>query len=73
MAYLAEHQIGCAIHYPVPVHRQLGYADRVSLPPGGLPVTEALCRQIMSLPLYPELSDADVARVITSVRGFFAR
>ena len=73
MAHLAERQVGCAIHYPVPVHRQAGYADRVSLPAGCLPVTEGLCQQIMSLPLYPELSDADVARVIACVRDFFAR
>ena len=73
MAYLAEHQIGCAIHYPVPVHRQRGYAERVNVPSGGLPVTELACQQILSLPLYPELSDADVDSVIASIRGFFTR
>jgi dTDP-4-amino-4,6-dideoxygalactose transaminase len=73
MAHLAEHHIGCAIHYPIPVHRQHGYAERVILPPGGLPVNQRICQQILSLPLYPELSDADVDRVIATVRGFFAR
>ncbi len=73
MAHLAAHQIGCAIHYSMPVHRQHGYAERVTLSPGGLPVTEHLCQQILSLPLYPELSDADVDRVIATVRGFYAR
>jgi dTDP-4-amino-4,6-dideoxygalactose transaminase len=73
MAYLAEHRIGCAIHYPVPVHRQQGYAERVNVPSGGLPVTERVCQQILSLPLYPELSDADVESVIASIRGFFMR
>ena len=73
MAHLSERQIGCAVHYPVPVHRQLGYAERVVQPADGLPVTERICRQILSLPLYPELSDADVERVIAAVRGFFAR
>jgi dTDP-4-amino-4,6-dideoxygalactose transaminase len=72
-AYLAERQIGCAIHYPVPVHRQRGYAEHVTLPAAGLPVTERVCRQILSLPLYPELTDADVERVIATMRGFFAR
>jgi dTDP-4-amino-4,6-dideoxygalactose transaminase len=69
MKYLAERQIGCAIHYPVPVHRQQGYAERVAAPTGGLTVTEHICQQIMSLPLYPELSDADVDRVIAAIRG----
>jgi dTDP-4-amino-4,6-dideoxygalactose transaminase len=73
MAYLAEHQIGCAIHYPMPVHQQHGYAERVICSSGGLPVTERICRQILSLPLYPELTDADVDRVIAAVRGFFSR
>lgn len=73
LAYLADHQIGCAIHYPVPVHRQHGYAERVILPPGDLSVTDRVCQQILSLPLYPELTDADVDRVIASVRGFFTR
>ncbi len=73
MGHLAEREIGCAIHYAIPVHRQHGYAERVILPPGGLPVTERVCQQILSLPLYPELSDADVDRVIAAVRGFFIR
>ncbi len=73
MAYLAEHQIGCAVHYPTPVHRQHGYADRVILPPGGLPMTERICQQILSLPIYPELSDSDVDHVIAAVRSFFVR
>src|SRR5262249_259163 len=68
MAYLAEHQIGCAIHYSVPVHRQHGYAERIIVPPAGLPVTERVCQQILSLPLYPELSDADVDSVIGTIR-----
>jgi dTDP-4-amino-4,6-dideoxygalactose transaminase len=73
MRHLAEHQIGCAIHYPTPVHRQHGYADRIILPPGGLPVTERVCQQILSLPIYPELSDSEVDSVIATIRGFFAR
>ena len=73
MAYLAERQIGCAIHYPVPVHRHGGYAERTMLPTGGLPVTERICHQIISLPLYPELSDPDVDRVIATMHEFFAR
>ena len=73
LAYLSDRHIGCAVHYSVPVHRQRGYGERAILPPAGLPVTERLCQQILSLPLYPELSDADVERVITTVRGFYAR
>jgi dTDP-4-amino-4,6-dideoxygalactose transaminase len=73
MTYLAEQKIGCAIHYPLPVHRQTGYAERVRVSSGGLPVTERVCQHIMSLPLYPELTDADADSVIATIRGFFAR
>jgi dTDP-4-amino-4,6-dideoxygalactose transaminase len=73
MAYLAQNHIGCAVHYPTPVHRQHGYAERVILPPGGLPATERVCQQILSLPLYPELSDADVDSVVATIHRFFAR
>jgi dTDP-4-amino-4,6-dideoxygalactose transaminase len=73
MAYLSERHIGCAIHYTAPVHRQGGYAELVIMPPGGLPVTERICQKILSLPLYPELTDADVDRVIATVRSFFAQ
>jgi dTDP-4-amino-4,6-dideoxygalactose transaminase len=69
MAQLSERGIGCAVHYPVPVHRQRGYAERAIIPEQGLPVTDYLCRQILTLPMYPELSDDDVDRVIASLHS----
>ena len=70
MAHLATHKIGSAMHYPVPVHCQNGYAQHVIVPKNGLPVTAELADRILSLPIYPELSDFEVDRVIESVRGF---
>jgi dTDP-4-amino-4,6-dideoxygalactose transaminase len=55
------------IHYPVPVHWQEGYAGLVRIGPGGLAVTERLASEIFSLPLYPELTDHEVDRVIEAV------
>jgi dTDP-4-amino-4,6-dideoxygalactose transaminase len=69
--YLAANGIGTAVHYPIPVHRQPGYAERVVIPARGLPVTEKLAGQIISLPIYPGLSDDDVDRVIRSVGRFY--
>ena len=69
--HLASHGIGCGVHYPVPVHLQKGYAERVRVPGRGLPVTERLVRRIVSLPIYPELGDAEVERVIAVIRDFF--
>ena len=63
---LGERGIATGIHYPVPVHLQPAYAD-LGYEPGDLPVTEALAKDWLSLPLYPEMSDADVATVIDAV------
>jgi dTDP-4-amino-4,6-dideoxygalactose transaminase len=72
MAHLRDRGIGCAVHYPVPVHHQRGYAERVIVPQDGLAVTERICQRILSLPLYPELTDDDVNRVIEALRSYFA-
>jgi dTDP-4-amino-4,6-dideoxygalactose transaminase len=69
--HLSGAQVGCAVHYPVPVHLQKGYAERAILPKDGLPVTTRLAARILTLPLYPELSDESVAYVIASVRGYY--
>lgn len=69
--HLEADQIGSAVHYPVPVHWQPGYAERIVVAEGGLSVTESLSGQILSLPIYPELSDSEVDRVVASVRRYF--
>lgn len=72
MKHLDERGIGSAVHYPIPAHRQDGYASHVVVSPDGLPATERLASQVLSLPMYPELADGDVDRVIAAVRAFFA-
>src|SRR5947199_5128818 len=54
--------IQSAIHYPVPIHLQKAYAH-LDYRSGDLPVTEALCEQCLSLPIYPELSKQKISRV----------
>lgn len=54
--------IETAIHYPVPVHLQKAYAH-LGYKLGDLPVTESLCQQCLSLPIYPELSKEKIFRV----------
>lgn len=70
MARLAEHQIGSAIHYPVPVHRQKGYAEHAVVSVGGLPVTDAAAGRILSLPIYPELDLGTASQIADRIRGF---
>jgi dTDP-4-amino-4,6-dideoxygalactose transaminase len=64
--FLASRSILTGIHYPVPVHRQPGYSDR-RLSFGELLQTERLCQEILSLPMFPQLADADVDRVIGAI------
>jgi dTDP-4-amino-4,6-dideoxygalactose transaminase len=54
--------IQTAVHYPLPVHLQKAYAH-LGYQSGDLPVTEALCEQCLSLPIYPELSKEKISRV----------
>lgn len=65
---LAAHGIGTGIHYPRPLHlqdgyRHLGHAD------GSFPVSEAAAREVLSLPMSPFFSDAQIDEVITAVRA----
>jgi dTDP-4-amino-4,6-dideoxygalactose transaminase len=65
---LAARGIGTNIHYPTPVHLQPAYRGRIALDPAGLPASEAAAREVLSLPMYPQLDDTAVARVIAAVR-----
>jgi len=66
-ARLKDKGIGTNIHYPVPVHCQPAYAGRFESDPNGLGTTKAMAAQILSLPMYPELSDAMVATIVDNV------
>lgn len=68
-AYLAERGVGTGIHYPLPAHLQPAYAD-LGLGPGSLPETERAAREVISLPLYPELEETEIDRVIALVNEF---
>jgi dTDP-4-amino-4,6-dideoxygalactose transaminase len=69
--HLRAAQIGTGIHYPVPVHLQPAYRGRLGEFPAGLPETTRAAREILSLPIYPQLDGAAVDRVITQIRRFF--
>ncbi|MBX2971860.1 MAG: DegT/DnrJ/EryC1/StrS family aminotransferase [Flavobacteriales bacterium] len=67
--WLADRSIMAGIHYPQAVHQQPAYQGRMRT--GNMAVTEQAAATVLSLPLYPELTDADQARVIDAVRSFF--
>jgi dTDP-4-amino-4,6-dideoxygalactose transaminase len=71
-AFLAERGIGTQIHYPVPIHLQeaaqfLGYRK------GDLPVTERVADEVLSLPMFAELTDSQAERVASAVKEFMRK
>ncbi|MEZ0396705.1 MAG: DegT/DnrJ/EryC1/StrS family aminotransferase [Anaerolineales bacterium] len=69
-AHLRREGIETLIHYPIPPHLQPAYAD-LGLPPGSLPVTERIHGEVLSLPIGPHLSEAQVRRVCAAIRAFY--
>ncbi len=71
-SYLSTEGIKTLIHYPVPVHLQGAYAD-LGYREGSLPLTERTVRRVLSLPLYPEVTVAEIESVATVIKQFFRR
>lgn len=69
-AFLKERGIGTGIHYPVPIHMQKAFAY-LGYGPGAFPVTEKLAGEILSLPMYAELTDEQIEYVTSSVKAFY--
>ncbi len=70
--YLGEKGVATGLHYPVPLHLQraygfLGYRD------GAFPVAEVSARRILSLPMYPELSEGQIRYVVDKIKDFFKK
>lgn len=70
--HLKSQDIGTEVYYPVPLHMQecfgsLGYGE------GDLPEAEAAARETLALPVYPELTDAQIVHVVESIRDFLDR
>jgi dTDP-4-amino-4,6-dideoxygalactose transaminase len=68
--YLGKHGVSTVIHYPIPLHLQPAYRD-LGYRPGDFPVAEKLAREVLSLPLYPEMTTGQQDRVAGAVLSFF--
>ncbi len=66
-AHLADRGIGTLIHYPIPMPRQPAFAE---YSPRECPIADRVCAEVCSLPLYPQLSDADAREVAAAVHAF---
>jgi dTDP-4-amino-4,6-dideoxygalactose transaminase len=65
---LAEREIGTAVHFPIPIHLQVASLD-LGYRPGDLPHTEQAAREVLSLPMYPELTRSQLERIAEAVIG----
>ena len=70
--HLEANGVGCALHYPLPLHLQKCYAD-LGYKAGDFPVAEKAARECLSLPIFPELTDAQIQRVATVIKDFFRK
>lgn len=71
IAHLKENGVMAGIHYPLPLHLQPAF-DNLGYQKGDFPVTEQLAETIISLPIFPELTDDDIQHVAKVVRRFFS-
>jgi dTDP-4-amino-4,6-dideoxygalactose transaminase len=66
---LRERSIGSSIHYPRPIHQQPAYKELAK--DAQLPVSEAASQDVLSLPMFPELTEEEVERVCAAIRSFY--
>ena len=71
-SYLTDNGIQTVIHYPIPPHKQRCYAssDALVIPPSGLPITERIHREVLSLPCNQVLTDDEVDYIISKLNDF---
>jgi dTDP-4-amino-4,6-dideoxygalactose transaminase len=69
--YLAENGVQTEVYYPQALHRQACFAE-LARPRPTLPVAERLARQVLALPVHPDLDDEQLRYVVDSIAGFFA-
>lgn len=72
IAALAEDEVFCGIHYPVPLHLQDAYSS-LGYEKGDFPVAEKCCEQLVSLPMFPELTSEQIGYVVEKIKSIVKR
>ena len=62
-------EIGVGIHYPIPIHLQEAFKD-LGYTKGDFPITEEMADEIVSLPMFPEMSDQQISHIVDSILAF---
>ena len=70
LKYLNERGIGASIHYPTPIHLQKAY-KYLGYKRGDLPLSEKIAGEIISLPIYPELTETKINYIVDTIKNFY--
>ena len=70
-AQLKSEGVATGVHYPVPLHVQPAY-EHMAIPHGTLPITERVAKEVVSLPMYPELTEDNIDSVCSALAGVYA-
>ena len=70
LKFLKANEIGVGIHYPIPLHKQPAFKDYVKQG-FSLPVTEKVVQEIISIPIYPELTESKIEFIVSKIISFF--
>lgn len=71
-SYLAEYGIGTEIYYPIPLHQQVCF-ESLGYSVGSLPETERAAAEVLSLPIFPELTETEAGTVVDRIAMFYGR
>jgi perosamine synthetase len=68
---LEKNGIETGVHYPVPIHLQVPYRESYGYSDGAFPLSESLCNEVLSLPMYPTLAEDEVVRICDVLKDSF--
>jgi dTDP-4-amino-4,6-dideoxygalactose transaminase len=69
--FLADRKIGSEVYYPLPLHLQPAFSY-LGLKEGDMPVSEQAAREVLALPMFPELTEAEIGWVVESIADFYS-
>ncbi|MFH1459883.1 MAG: DegT/DnrJ/EryC1/StrS family aminotransferase [Candidatus Omnitrophota bacterium] len=70
LRYLQENNVQCGIHYPIPIYALKAYKD-LGLRGDTFPITEQVSKEILSLPMFPELTEVQIDKVVSVLKKFY--